>query len=330
MEITRSQRDDYLELSVEGRLDGYWAQHLSTTVEAVMREGVHAVRLNLSKTAYISSAGIGVLVYLYKQFQAVNGSFAVTEPSRSVQNVLKMVGLAAMLAGEVRTAPAAVPVQETERREAGGGVFEIHQMDAGAALACRLTGHPERLAGAGFSADDCRPVAAEQDRLALGLGGFGEGFDACRDRFGEFLAVAGGAACQPTDDTNFPDYMLGSGTFVPSLATLYGICCDGGFGKLVRFESAAGNEPLPLSLIVETCLEISGGQSAGGVLLAESAGLKGASLCSLQRAAGATASVPAPAHKAGHGVGPLSRGGLRLPAHAKGKGRDEACHSQPF
>jgi anti-anti-sigma factor len=279
MEILRTQREDCLELSVEGRLDGYWAQHLATSVGEVMRQGTHAVQLNLSKTAYISSAGVGVLVDLYKQFRAVNGSFVVTEPSRAVQNILRMVGLAAMLAGtETAPAPAAPVEKEAERREAGGAVFEIHDLAPNAHLDCRVMGHPERLATAGFSADDCHPLAVNPDRLSLGLGAFGEGFDACRDRFGEFLSVAGSAACQPTDGTNFPDYMLGSGSFVPNLTALYGLCCDGEFAKLVRFESLTGNDPVPLSLIAETCREISGAETAAIVMLAESAGLMGATL----------------------------------------------------
>ena len=77
MEIIRKQHDGFLELFFEGRLDGYWAQHLSEAAGEVMREGTHSVRMNLSKTSYISSAGIGVLVEIYKQFQAVQGSFHV-------------------------------------------------------------------------------------------------------------------------------------------------------------------------------------------------------------------------------------------------------------
>jgi anti-anti-sigma factor len=275
VEIVRTQHEGCLELSVEGRLDGYWAQHLATSVGDVMRQGTHAVRLNLSKTAYISSAGIGVLVDLYKQFQAVNGSLVVTEPSRAVQTVLNMVGLAGMLSGTT-IAPAADVT--SERREVEGAVFEVHELARGAHLTCRAWGTPQRLAGALFEAGDCESIAVKEDRLLLGLGAFGDSFDGCRERFGEFLGVAGAAACQPTDGTNFPDYMIGSGSFVPNVTALYGLCCQGTFGKLVRFESAGGPDALPLSLVLETCLEISGAPTAGVVMLAESAGLMGAVL----------------------------------------------------
>src|SRR5882724_2855909 len=279
MEIVRNQKEDYLELVVAGRLDGYWAQHLTTSVGDVMREGTHAVRLNLAQTTYISSAGIGVLVEIHKQFTAVNGSFAVVNPSRAVAKVLEMVGLAAMLtatgAAHATAAAAPAPARQAERREAGGAVFEIHDAQPGAHMTCRVIGRPELLAGAGYTAADARQLAVSEDRVALGLGAFGEDFEGSRNRFGEFLAIAGAAAAQPTDGTNFPDYMLGSGTFVPRLSALYGLCCDGGLSKLVRFESA---DRVGLSAIADVCLDVAGAATACVVMLAESAGLMGATL----------------------------------------------------
>lgn len=275
MDIVRTQREDHLELVVEGRLDGYWAQHLSTSVGDVMREGSHSVRLNLSRVSYISSAGIGTLVDLRKQFAAVGGAFAVTNPSRAVWKILEMVGLAAMLTGVAEKAPPAPAVREVVRREIGAATFEIHDLVPTARLTCRLSGSPALLASAGYTAADCSELAVRENALSLGLGGFGESFDTARDRFGEFLAVAGAAAAQPTDGTNFPDYMLTSGEFVPKLATLYQLTCEGAFGKLVRFE---GSEPIALSTILGVCQEAAGAPTAGVVMLAESAGLMGALL----------------------------------------------------
>ena len=277
MEIVRHQRTHHLELVVEGRLDGYWAQHLSATVGEAMREGSHAVRLNLAKTSYISSAGIGVLVELYKNFQAVNGSFEVTEPSRQVRKVLELVGLAQMLTdgSSAGIRPAA---GEGRRIEKDGAVFEVHDHRANASLVCRVMGNPAGLAGAGYTAADCREVELSAHRIALGLGAFGEGFDACRGSFGEYLAVASAAACQSTDGTNFPDYMTASGDFVPRVNSLYGLCCDGEFSHSVRFQGAQSGDPVALSSIMETCLDVAGADSAGVVLIGESAGLMAAAL----------------------------------------------------
>ncbi len=282
MEIVRRQQEGYLEVGFEGRLDGYWAEHLATAVGEAMHEGKHAVRVNLAKASYISSAGIGVLVNLYHQFTAVNGSFAVIEPSAGVKKVLDLVGVGAFLSGtttpaQAATGPAAAAEPALERREIGGTAYEIHRLRESAELVWRVVGDPSGLARASFTAAECRPIAVTENRIALGLGAFGDDFEQGQDRFGEFLAVAGAAACQPTDGTNVPDYMTSSGSFVPKVATLYGVYCEGAYSKLVRFESAAGS-PVAFSAVVDACLEAAGTHTAGFVMVAESAGLMGATL----------------------------------------------------
>lgn len=228
-----------------------------------MREGTHALRLNLSKTSYISSAGIAALVRIYKEFAAVNGSFGVVEPSRLVQQIVEMVGLGTLLLG---TEPAAAPVQTAPRSD----VFDCA---AGARLTCEPFGNPERLAAASFGEADCRDLNAGVDSMLLGLGALGEGFANCRDRFGEFLAVAGAAAYQPTDGTNLPDYMVSSGAFVPRVTAVYGLRCEGSFSTLLRFEESS-----TLGDVVRRGIETAGAHSVGMVVLAESAGLTGALL----------------------------------------------------
>ncbi len=274
MEITRNEREGCLELAVKGRLDGYWAQHLTAALDDVMREGIHRTRLNLAQTTYISSAGIRVLVQAYKQFGAVAGSLAVVEPSPAVRQVLELAGLGQLLAAPAAAAPTAA-ADAFERREAAGCLFEIYEAEPHAALVCRPSGT------AAFEESGCQTLALGTDIFALGVGAFGEGYSACRERFGEFLAVAGNAACQPTDGTNCADYMVASGGFVPRVTALAGIACRGRFGKLLRFESDPASGPAALSGIVETCLEVAGGAPsgpAGIVMVAESAGLLGASL----------------------------------------------------
>jgi len=267
MEITRSEREGALELHVKGRLDGYWAQHLHTAIDDVMREGVHHVRLNLSQTSYISSAGIRVLVEAYKEFAGVAGSMVVVQPSASVKQVLELAGLAPLLASAA--APAEAAEAAVERRAVAGCILEIHCLDAGASLACRALGDPSGMATASLTSRES--LAAEADQFSFGVGAFGD------SGFGEFLAVAGNAACQPTDGTNTADYMVASGSYVPKLTALVALACRGGFRHLVRFESDASHGPAALSSIVSACLEIAGGP-AGMVMVAESAGLLGASL----------------------------------------------------
>src|SRR5512147_2064743 len=96
MEITRVDRGDSPELLVSGRMDGYWSRHLEEAIDEVMREGIHNIRVNLSKTAYLSSAGIRVLLHAFKQFSAVGGALLIVEPSSAVRKVLDLAGLGEM------------------------------------------------------------------------------------------------------------------------------------------------------------------------------------------------------------------------------------------
>ena len=81
MEITREEHGSVLHLHVAGRLDAYWADHLSEEISAAVREGRRFVSLNFSRLTYISSAGIRVLMSFYKQLRALEGSLTVVEPT---------------------------------------------------------------------------------------------------------------------------------------------------------------------------------------------------------------------------------------------------------
>jgi anti-anti-sigma factor len=278
MEIVKEQRTNEVVLKVSGRLDGYWASHLAEAMHEVMREGVHNLRLNLSQTSYVSSGGIRVLVEAYKEFVGVGGSFAVMHPSPGVKQVIDLAGLGPLLYGGARPEATARAEPTVERTEAEGGVFETYSHEPSATLACRAAGRPQLLPEAAFGEQDCEILTLPKDVFALGLGALGEGFAACRERFGEFLAVAGNAACQPTDGTNYPDYLVASGTLVPKVTALYGITCHGGFRKLMRFESSLSGVPLLFGAVLAQARRHFPGASLGLALVAESAGLLGASL----------------------------------------------------
>lgn len=278
MEITRIDQGDCPELLVSGRMDGYWSRHLEEAIDELLREGIHRIRVNLSKTAYISSAGIRVLIHAFKQFSAVGGALLVVEPSPAVRKVLDLAGLGEMLLMPAAKAEAAAAPEPVTRYEEGECSFEVYEYHHGTQLACRVAGRPERLASAAFNKEDAMLLAVPPDVFAVGLGAFGDSYEACSDRFGEFLAVAGCAAGQPAEETGYADYMVSSGNFVPRVMTLYNLCCRGEFAKLLRFESNPNAGPVRFSRTVAACMAAAGSPAAGIVMVAESAGILGASL----------------------------------------------------
>jgi len=279
MEITEHRTGETLELHIKGRLDSYWADPLARRLEEVIRAGTHHLRLNLSEVAYMSSAGIRVLVKFYRQLQGIQGSLAISNPSEPVKTTLDLAGLATLLtSGATPPAPLSTAPGGAQQIERENATFEIFAHAPGASLICQTIGAPELLLGCRFGEEHCRNVLFPETTFAVGLGAFGNSFADCRNRFGEFLAVAGAAAYLPTDGTNMPDYLVATGTLVPAVEVLYCLTCDGQFTHLVRFEAKKEALTVTLTELVGTCLEIAGAEVAGIVIAAESAGLMGAAL----------------------------------------------------
>jgi anti-anti-sigma factor len=279
MEITTRQTGNLLELHVKGRLDAYWANHLASRLDEVIREGAHRLRLNMAEVDYLSSAGVGLLVQYYGKLKEIHGSFAVTDPAKPVRTVLGLAKLDTLLVADSRPPSALLPTLfPLKRIERARATFEVFEYVADAALKCRAVGAPELLDSAGFQAEHCRAMAFPATTFALGVGAFGNDFGDCRHRFGEFLAVAGAAAYLPTDGTNVPDYLVAVETFVPEVQMLYGLVAEGTFAYLARFEANSEAGAVSLTEIVDTCLEIADAQAIGMVLVAETSGLIGAAL----------------------------------------------------
>jgi len=268
-----------MEVLPKGRLDSYWADHLSTALEDIMRRGHHRIRLNLSEVVYMSSIGIRVLVVFYKKLQAIEGAFVISDPSPSISKVLDMVGLRETLMPGAPAGGAAAAATETVRvLDSANAKFEVFEMGSSDGMQCRAVGNVGLLEGCGFSDLDCRTELFSESSFAIGLGAFGSSFADCKDRFGEFLAVAGAAAYQPSDGSNVPDFLLSEGSLIPELQVLYGLVCEGPFSSLARFDAKPDAGAVGLSELAETALDIAGADSACVVIVAESAGLVGASL----------------------------------------------------
>jgi anti-anti-sigma factor len=287
MEITKQLRGETVELKIEGRVDGYWADHLAAVVDQEIRQGSHNIQLDLSQVAFLSSAGIGTLVRLYKDLKSIQGSFAVSNCSRTVLKVLQLSKLEDILVAKVAGVPsttdarpveAPVASRKIERPEA---IYEVYALTPEAKLECQRIGEPGPLETCGFDKVHCRTLQFSDSTFAIGLGALGDDFEDCKRRFGEFIAAAGAVAYLPTDGTNVPDFLLAHGASTPEVQVCYGVACHGAnqqpFRTLVRFE-AKGGVPITLTSLLESCLELAQSEQIGIVMIAEAAGLIGAAL----------------------------------------------------
>src|SRR5205809_1140401 len=294
MQITKQLRGETVELKVEGRVDGYWADHLAAAVDQEIRQGSHHIQLDLSQVAFLSSVGIGTLVRLYKDLKSIQGSFSVSNCSRNVLKVIQLSKLEDVLVAKVMPeslptnesrqsfaveAPAPTSIRQVER---SGTVYEIYPLDPESKLECRRWGDATLLERCGYAKQHCRTMQFSDSAFAIGLGALGEHFEDCQGRFGEFIAASGAVAYLPTDGTNVPDFLWVGGTTLPEVQVCYGIACHGAnpqpFSALIRFEAKKNGEPVALSLLLESCLDLFNAQQIGIVMIAESAGLIGAAL----------------------------------------------------
>lgn len=273
MEISKQALADAVELRVSGRLDAYWADHLSAAIEECLRTGEHRLRVDMESVAYMSSAGIRVLLRFRKQVQHLGGSFVVVQPSPGVRSVLEMVGLEALLAEP--SAETAEPRSGVAARTLAGIEVEVFDAPPGAATQGRLIGNPQALAG---EQPPILPLRLEPAVLALGLGVLGEPGDESRGRCGEFLGIGGAAAYLPADGTGVADYVVATGSLVPEIGVAYAVACDMRDSALLRFEAPAASGALELTTLMRACLELSDTPLAAVAMVAESAGLLGAAL----------------------------------------------------
>jgi anti-anti-sigma factor len=278
MQITEHAGAELVELRLTGRVDATWAEHLSTTIENTVRAGAHRVVLNFQGVEYISSLGIRVLLVQYKLLKSVKGSLTISHPSEFCRNILTTVGLSEILVDE--DANQAQEAQPASKQRRGGATYEVYPQPVAQPLTCSMIGDPSRLTITGYSEEDSRSLTFAAGSFGLGLGAFGQGYADCANRFGEFLAAGGCAIALPTSDRHaLPDYVLEEGGLVPQIETLYALAGAGDFSTMVRFDAASdGPGKIGLSELVENLIGLSNADTIGFVMLAEAAGIVGATL----------------------------------------------------
>jgi anti-anti-sigma factor len=279
MDVTRSLDGGVLHLKVDGRIDGYWADHLDAAISEAVGEGHHRIAVDCSAVGFLSSAGIGVLVKHHKQLAKIKGGLHVVRPSPTVATVLRITRLADVLIADIvtgdvgtRTAPVMRPL------EVDGLALDVYDLDTRASLTLRVLGTSEPLATGAFTEEQGVNLEGAVPAFAIGVGAFGDCFEDCRARFGELISVAGATAYQPADGTNVADYLVSKGPLGPDIRLLYGLSCDGAFSHLVRFEPLQQGESVSPSKLAAACLQVAGAESLGIVIVAETVGLVGAAL----------------------------------------------------
>jgi anti-anti-sigma factor len=271
-------------LGLEGRLDREAAEQLSGTIGRLLQQGVRSIRLDLSRVTYASSAATRVLARWHQELVMLRGEVRLAAVPAAVQETFAVVGWEPGLehpggrdsrANELRRSS-----WHAREDVTASGLYEFSVLEPAQKLACRLHGDPGRLTATGYGPADCEAVAFPGNVFGLGLGAIGRGYEECRGRLGELVAVGGCIASFPGDGARMPDYLVGGElSGLPPMAVLAsGLSCQGSFSHLIRFSPRPEAAAIPLSELAAVALDAVGERAAGIVIAGETAGLCGARL----------------------------------------------------
>ena len=96
MEISKYKVEEYLKVTVKGRLDTNTAPELEKSILEEM-ESINKLDLDFSGLDYISSAGLRVVLMLHKTLSAKKGVLKILHPKEEVMDVFDMTGFSSFL-----------------------------------------------------------------------------------------------------------------------------------------------------------------------------------------------------------------------------------------
>jgi len=282
MKIEAERKGGSAILRLEGRLDREWAEHLSNTLEDLLRAGVRSISIDLSHVTYVSSAATKVLTRWQQELAILRGEVYLRSVPPTVRETFAIAGWDSHLDALRSSGPRPVDLRKSSWFSGAGvatsGQYQMSPSVAEGALTCRLYGRPEGLTAASIGPDASTTVAFPDQAFGLGIGAIGGSYEECRQQFGELVAVAGCVASFPSDGTRMADYLIAAGPAPLRAVLASGLGCEGTFSTLVRFNPKPEAFAVPLSELAGVCLDAAGGKVAGIVIAGETAGLVGARL----------------------------------------------------
>ncbi|MEX0671157.1 MAG: STAS domain-containing protein [Pirellulales bacterium] len=241
--IARTEDGDAVDLVLVGRLDSETCDELQQSVDGELRRGLHAIRLDLDRVTFLSSAGIRGLFEVQRSVKNAGGSCLVSTASPTVRRVLDLTRLTPILMGTA-AAGGPAPGRPAERQP-------VADIDAGGVrlLSLERPGRdplPAELIGSAVEAAAGRapghPRRTLQKRtFALGIGGIADDAPPAR-RAGEFAALDGAAFHRPPHHHAAVDFVIPTGDLEAEADILSGLVWQGVPGGRCGFEPAA-DEP---------------------------------------------------------------------------------------
>jgi len=225
-------------LRVSGRLDAHGATEIAPGLTGVPSNRV--VVVDLAGVPYLSSAGIRILLELFKRQNASGGRLLLAGVQPYCREVFRVAGLDGVfsLFEDVKAALAEVrQTRDAHRTEAGSFLFESGSEDPGH---IEVLGHIEDVLAARITPAHVRNKTFSSMAYSLGLGGMGSSVEEVMPLMGEMMTMAGTMVWLPTDGNDTPDFLVprkDSDQVV--IRTGFNASIAGSFNEYIEFESAS-------------------------------------------------------------------------------------------
>ena len=286
-------------LRLGGRLDREGAEHLSSSLEDLLRHGVRSLTVDFSEVTYISSAATKILTRWQQELAGLRGEITLASLSPAVRETLAIAGWDWRMETIDGAGTSGTSLRQSSWQLHAGstkcGEYQDSTHVAEGALTCHLHGNAGQTTHVGAGANECDIVAFPKGAFGLGLGAIGGSGQECQGRLGELVAAEGCVAYFPSDGARMADYLVGDGAAAPRVGLASGVSCEGEFSKLVRFSARPEADTVPFSELAAVCLDAAGGKMAGLVIAGETAGLSAARLRRSPPAGGPAAEFEVPA-----------------------------------
>ena len=276
LQIREIRESDYIELILIGRLDAFGSRTLEDELEGLIKQGSYKFSLNFREVAFLSSAGIRVLIKFFKQLKSVGGYLRFTQLSEKVAHVVQLAGLNYLFEESETPEENIRKKEDIKHLESESLNFQVLKQGS-ESMGLYISGKPEQ-ANSGYGKNDVRNIKFSGDTYALGLGAIGDDFEQCKDRIGEYLGVGNVAVYMPTDGTKSADYMQKTHQLIPNVISLYSLLFKGKWASFLNFETKANTPSAKLSEIVDEIFKLHNTEAIGLVMVAETAGLCGCNL----------------------------------------------------
>jgi len=92
MKLTMEERGAITVISISGRVDAMTAMELEEALMASYGKGNRKFLLDCSNLTYISSAGLRILLKVYKQIKPMNGVIALSTLQPHVADIFNLTG----------------------------------------------------------------------------------------------------------------------------------------------------------------------------------------------------------------------------------------------